>query len=73
MMWHYAPHLWIWMFPVMMLIFWGAIIALVVVLVRSFTHHESRDDAALAILRRRLAAGEITPEDFEKTRKLLQP
>ena len=72
MMWRYSPHVWIWMLPVM-LIFWSVIIALVVAVARSFTHPHSRDNAALDILRRRLAAGEITAEEFDKTRKLLQP
>jgi uncharacterized membrane protein len=39
--------------------------------IRAFTGTKSNDQA-LDILRRRLAGGEITPEEFEKTRKALQ-
>jgi len=72
MMWRYTPYVWLWMLPVM-LVFWGLVIALVVAVVRSLAHPHGRDDGALEILRRRLAAGEITAEEFEKMRKLLQP
>ena len=55
----------------MMLVVWGGLAALVVVLVRAFSQNGQPDGAAQA-LRRRLAAGEITPDDYERTRKLLQ-
>jgi uncharacterized membrane protein len=32
----------------------------------------SRENDALDVLRRRLAAGEISQEDFEKTKRILQ-
>jgi uncharacterized membrane protein len=70
MMWRYAPHAGLWLFPVMLL-FWGVVIAAAVMVLRALGQPERRD-GALDVLRRRLAAGEITPEEFETTRKLLQ-
>jgi putative membrane protein len=55
----------------MMVLFWGGIIALVLFAVRSFSGPRGNDQA-IDILRRRLASGEITQEEFEKTRKALQ-
>ncbi|HUY74220.1 MAG TPA: SHOCT domain-containing protein [Candidatus Dormibacteraeota bacterium] len=55
----------------MMVLFWGGIIVLAAFAIRAFTEPKS-DDQALYVLRRRLAGGEITPEEFEKTRKALQ-
>lgn len=56
---------------VMMLLFWGAFIALAIWVVRALVHRSSPPDSALDILRRRLAAGEITPDEYEKTRRIL--
>jgi len=54
-----------------MLLFWGLIIGLIVWLVVALTRsaqggsgHNVQPDSALEILRRRLAAGEITPLDL---------
>ena len=71
MMWRYTPHAWLWLFPVMVL-FWGIVIAAVVMVGHALGQPHDRRDGALDVLRRRLAAGEITPEEFETTRKLLQ-
>ncbi len=46
------------------------LVGLVFVLVRE-PRHDARDDA-LEILRGRLARGEITPEEFEHARQLLE-
>jgi len=57
----------------MMLLFWGGIALAIVFLVRS--RGESRltqGDSAMDTLRRRLAAGEITTEDFERISKVLE-
>lgn len=64
---------WLWM-GLMMLLFWGGLIALVVWLVRAAAprSHPPSSDSAVETLRRRLAAGEITPDEYERTRKLLQ-
>jgi uncharacterized membrane protein len=72
MMWGYADGLsWLWMVP-MMLLFWGGVIALVFFVVRASASPKSTGDPAIETLRRRLAAGEISPEDFDKTRRILQ-
>ncbi len=58
---------------VMMLAFWGLVIVGVVWLVRSRggSPRQSPDQSALEVLDRRLAAGEITPEDYRESRDLL--
>jgi uncharacterized membrane protein len=57
----------------MMLVLWGGIFAVVVVVVRALAAPRAvSGDPALEALRRRLAAGEITPEEFERTRKVLE-
>lgn len=55
----------------MMLLFWGGLALLIVLLIRGFGGTKQADNAS-ETLRRRLAAGEITPEDYERTRKMLQ-
>jgi putative membrane protein len=71
MMWGYTDG-WsmVWMGG-MMVLFWGGIIALVVFAVRAFAGPRGTDQA-VDVLRRRLASGEISQEDYEKTRKALQ-
>ena len=61
-----------------MLLFWGLIIGLmvwlVVTLTRSGQNHTARSaqpDSALETLRHRLAAGEITPQEFDTLRQKL--
>ncbi|MDQ6880113.1 MAG: SHOCT domain-containing protein [Candidatus Dormibacteraeota bacterium] len=61
---------WLWMAGVMAL-FWGGIIVLAIFAIRAFTGPKGNDQA-MNILRRRLASGEISQDDFEKTRKALQ-
>ena len=58
---------------VTMLLFWGGLIALVVWAVRQFAGagRPAAEDPT-AILRRRLAAGEITREQYEQARRALQ-
>ena len=71
MMWGYSDGgNWLWM-AAMMVVVLGVIIGLVVFAIRASTGPKSNDQAA-DILRRRLAGGEITQEEFEKTRKTLQ-
>ena len=63
---------WSWLLmAAMMLLFWGGIAALVVFVVRAITGPKGGDQA-LDVLRRRLASGEITQEEFERTRRALQ-
>jgi putative membrane protein len=73
MMWpYYGGTGWIWM-TVMMVVFWGGLIALAVWAIRAFgPPRGGAGDDAMQTLRRRLAAGEITQEEFERTRRLLQ-
>jgi putative membrane protein len=61
-----------------MLLFWGLIISLVVWLILTMTRlnqdgttRTTQSDSALEILRRRLAAGEIMPQEFDDLRKKL--
>jgi putative membrane protein len=71
MMWsYYDGGSWLWM-AAMMVLFWGGIIVLAAFVIRAFTGPKGNDQA-IDILRRRLAGGEITQEEFEKTRKALQ-
>jgi len=60
---------WPWM-AAMMVVVLGVIIGLVLVAMRAAA--PNGNDQALSILRQRLASGEITEDDFEKTRKALQ-
>ena len=71
MMWGYADGWsWLWM-AAMMVLFWGGIFALAVFAFRSFGPSKGNDQT-IDVLRRRFASGEITPDEFEKTRKALQ-
>jgi putative membrane protein len=71
MMWgYYDGWSWLWM-AAMMVLFWGGILTLAVFFFRSFTGSKNSDQA-IDLLRRRLASGEITQDEFEKTRKALQ-
>ena len=71
MMWGYTDgSSMVWM-GIMMILFWGGAIALVVFAIRAFTNGKA-GDPAIETLRRRLASGDISQEDFDKTRKSLQ-
>jgi putative membrane protein len=57
----------------MMLVFWGGIAVAVAYVVRSLGRpRPTGGDGAMDTLRRRLAAGEITSEEFERLRQVLQ-
>jgi len=56
----------------MMLLFWGGLIVLVVWAVQRFAGRQPSAEEPTAILRRRLAAGEITQEQFQQARTALQ-
>jgi uncharacterized membrane protein len=70
MMWYYGSGGtgWLWMM-VIMLVFLGGLIALAVWAIRSGLG--SRRNDAVEVLRGRLAAGEISQDDFEKTKRIL--
>ena len=71
MMWgYYDGRSWLWMLPIMLLI-WGAVIAVAIWGIRALTSSRNSGDA-MDTLRRRLAAGEISQDDFEKTKRTLQ-
>ena len=55
----------------MMLVFWGLLIAGIVVGIRWLTRQSegSRSDAAIEILRERYARGEISKEEFDARRR----
>jgi uncharacterized membrane protein len=72
MMWFYDGGGWTWLWMGgMMVLFWGGVILLAIWAIRVFAGPRHSGDPAIDTLRRRLAAGEISPEDFEKTRKAL--
>ena len=57
----------------MMILFWGGIALAIVYLVRSYGGSRPRQsDIAIDTLQRRLAAGEIKSEEFERISKVLQ-
>jgi putative membrane protein len=62
----------------MMLVFWGAVVALVVFAGRGFGHHHSHGEDmrsgpdAREILAERFARGEISEEEFEQRRRVLE-
>lgn len=78
MMWGYYGGEWWWMLIglVSMIVFWGAIIWLIVWGVKQFTGDRQGDSSAretpLEIAQKRLARGDFTAEEFEEIRKALQ-
>ncbi|HEX6543258.1 MAG TPA: SHOCT domain-containing protein [Ktedonobacterales bacterium] len=54
------------------LLFWGALLALLIWAVRSSTGSHRPHDTPKDVLRRRLAAGEISEEEYERLRKILE-
>lgn len=73
MMWFYGGGggwAWLWMGG-MMVLFWVGIFLLAIWVIRMFSGPKQTSDTALDTLRRRLAAGEISPEEFETTKKAL--
>lgn len=60
---------------VMMLVFWGVVIALIIFAVKWLSDGRGPGDRrrdALDILRERFAAGEIDEEEFDRRRKALE-
>jgi len=87
MMWRYGPpggevggNTWAWGLAMglgwlAMLAFWGAVIVGLVLLIRWFTGTIARpgaQESALEILKRRYAAGEITREEYEQMRQVVE-
>lgn len=73
MMWPYYSDgsSWLWMSG-MMIVFLGAVAFLAVWAFRSISRSQRAGDDAMAILRKRLASGEISQDDYEKTKRSLQ-
>ena len=65
--WDMGSGWWIVM-AIMMVLFWGAIIAVAVWGIRQFTRDGRRDQSALDIAKERLARGDITKEEFDRIR-----
>ena len=61
---------WIWMIP-MMVIVWGVAIAVAVVAIDAAYARRSNRDAPMEKLRHRLAAGEISRDEFEHIKQLI--
>ena len=70
----YGASPWMWILgSLVMILFGGGLIVLVVWAVRAVSGPRSgSSDTALEVLKRRLAAGEITQDEYEKTRRVLQ-
>jgi putative membrane protein len=67
---------WVWG-GLMMLVFWGGLIALVVFLVRGYGPRYGRDEKgsgsdAQEILAERFARGDITADEFQQRRRVLE-
>lgn len=58
----------------MVVVFWGVVITGIVVLIRGLGNGPGRrgGDEAQAILRRRYASGELTREQYEQMRQVLE-
>jgi len=61
---------WLWG-SLIMVLFWGGLILLLVWAIRVFSEPRPRSDKPLDILKRRLASGEVSQEEYEKTRRAL--
>ncbi len=54
------------------LLFWACLLAALVWAVRASATSKRGSDGALDVLRRRLASGEIAPEEYEHIRQILR-
>jgi putative membrane protein len=70
----YGASPWMWILgSLVMILFGGGLIVLVVWAIRAVGGPRAgNSDNALEVLKRRLAAGEITQDEYEKTRRVLQ-
>jgi putative membrane protein len=78
MMWGWGDSLGGWLAMVlMMLLFWGGIVALVVFVLRSTNQRDddrvpAKKSDARSILEERFAKGEISEDEFEQRRRVLE-
>jgi putative membrane protein len=73
MMWDYGWHGWF-LGPIVMILFWGLVIAAIVLVVRGFgtsSHGSQASRTPLDILKERFARGEIDKDEFEERRRVL--
>jgi putative membrane protein len=68
-MWGWGGDWWWLLMPIGMIIFWGAIIALIVWAIRQFTEGRDGRGNAIDIARARYARGEISREEFDQIRR----
>lgn len=57
---------------IVFLLFWGGLLALLVWAVRSSMAARRPHDTAIEVLRRRLASGEISEEEYERILSILE-
>lgn len=69
---YYDSGNWIWMTLMMVLIVAGVIAFSIWAFRANSNRQSSSTDPAIDVLRGRLASGEITQDDYDKTRKVLQ-
>ena len=73
MMWPYYGDGWNWVWMGgMMVVFWGAVALLAVWAFRAIGRSRPEGDDAIATLRKRLASGEISQDEYDKTKRILQ-
>ncbi len=64
---------WMWLMPILFVLFWGLVIWAIVALVRGLSASRgsgsSTADSALEILKRRYARGDIGKEEYEEKKK----
>ena len=70
MMWGYGDVNWLWMTPLMIL-FWGAAIAVLVLVVRAGRRPGRAGHQAMDTLRDRFASGAIDGDEYEKGKRIL--
>ncbi len=72
MMWNYGGDAWGWLWMALAaIVFMGGLLVLGIWAIRASSGSTRSGDAAMETLRRRLASGEISQDEFEKTRKAL--
>ncbi len=63
---------WMWVVgSLMMLLFWGGLAALIVLAVRALAGQRRIQESPDEILKRRLAAGQISQDEYDSTRRAL--
>ena len=69
MLWNYdVGGSWLWMGS-SMVFFWSGVVLLAIWAIRALTRSKQTNNSAMDTLRRRRAEGEMTPQEFEKTKK----